>query len=258
MDFLEALSRPPLVLGIDPRPELHPIPPLAHIERYSFELMERLAPKLAAVKFQTAFFEALGPLGSQLFHRLLAGARVLGLPVIIDGKRGDIGSTAEAYARAYLEAYPGSALTVHPYLGPESLRPLLKAAQTHGGAIFVLLRTSNPEAEWIQEAQVEGEPLYLRLARWLAQEEARYLRGDWSAIGGVVGLNHPEAVWAVRAVLPRSPLLLPGLGAQGGHPLAGPGFLNTASRSLYYPGGVPHLERAEAQASAYLEALKAS
>ncbi|MCV5333167.1 orotidine 5'-phosphate decarboxylase, partial [Escherichia coli] len=77
-------------------------------------------------------------------HELVAGARVLALPVILDAKRGDIGSTAEAYARAYLEAYPGSALTVNPYLGEDALEPFLRSAERSRGALFVLVKTSNP------------------------------------------------------------------------------------------------------------------
>jgi len=141
MDFLEALSRPPVVLGVDPRPELHGREPISHIRRYTLELLEALASRLAAVKFQLAFFEALGPEGLGLLWELASGARVMGLPVIFDGKRGDIGSTAKAYARAYLEAFPGSALTANPYLGLDALErfwhsdhglpPLVEIALVH-------------------------------------------------------------------------------------------------------------------------------
>ncbi len=243
MDFLEeVLARPALVLGVDPRPELHGPEPLVHIRRYTLALAEALAPRLAAVKLQLAFFEALGPQGMGLLWELAGGLRVLGLPVIFDGKRGDIGSTAEAYARAYLEAFPGSALTVNPYLGLEALEPFRRAAEAHGGAIFVLVKTSNPGSGFLQDLPVGEGPLYLHLAQslyaWAPPE------GAWSRVGMVVGATYPEAVARVREAAPKALLLLPGVGAQGGRPLKGEGFLNVLARDLYYPGGRPDLEAA--------------
>ncbi|AEV16995.1 Orotidine 5'-phosphate decarboxylase [Thermus sp. CCB_US3_UF1] len=252
MDFLEALSRPPLVLGVDPRPELHGPEPLAHLRRYALGLFEALGKRLAAVKFQLAFFEALGPEGMALLEELASGARVMGLPVIFDGKRGDIGSTAEAYAAAYLRRFPGSALTLNPYLGLEALRPFFRAAQETGGAVFVLAKTSNPGSGFLQDLDVAGRPLYLYLAEALAGEEEA---GPWSRVGMVVGATYPEAVAAVRRVAPHAPLLLPGVGAQGGSPVRGPGLLNAASRALFYPGGRPDLEGAIRAAEGFLEAL---
>lgn len=251
MDFLEALARPPLVLGVDPRPSLHGPEPLVHLRRYALELFEALAPQLAAVKFQLAFFEALGPEGMALLFELASGARVMGLPVIFDGKRGDIGSTAEAYAAAYLGRFPGSALTVNPYLGLEALSPFFQAAKRGQGAVFVLTKTSNPGSGFLQDLPVEGRPLYL----YLAEALGRMGEGEWSRVGMVVGATYPEAVWAVRRVAPRAPLLLPGVGAQGGRPLKGPGFLNAASRALFYPGDRPDLEGALRAAEDLLGAL---
>ncbi|GGN06756.1 orotidine 5'-phosphate decarboxylase [Thermus composti] len=255
MDFLEALSRPPLVLGVDPRPGLHGSEPLVHLRRYTLELCERLAPRLAAVKFQLAFFEALGPEGMALLVELVSGARVMGLPVIFDGKRGDIGSTAEAYAEAYLRRFPGSALTVNPYLGLDALKPFFQAAAESGGAVFVLAKTSNPGSGFLQDLSVEGRPLYLYLAEALAQEGEAYREGPWSRVGMVVGATYPEAVARVREKAPHAPLLLPGLGAQGGKPLKGEGLLFSASRALFYPGGRPDLEAAERAAEGFLKAL---
>ncbi|GAA6733484.1 orotidine-5'-phosphate decarboxylase [Thermus oshimai] len=253
MDFLLALERPPLVLGVDPRPELHGKDPVADIRRYALEAMEALAPGLCAVKFQLAFFEALGAEGVGLLLELAAAARVFGLPVIFDGKRGDVGSTARAYAEAYLVRFPGSALTVNPYLGLDALAPFLEAARAHGGALFVLAKTSNPGSGFLQDLPVEGRPLYLHLAEALARWE-----GDgegFGRVGMVVGATYPEAVAGVRAVAPRAPLLLPGVGAQGGKPLRGPGLLNAASRALFYPGGRPDLEAALKAQAELLKAL---
>ncbi len=262
VDFVEeVMQRPPLVLGVDPRPELHRAAagrgsPLPHVRRYTLELMEALAPRLCAVKFQAAFFEALGPEGFALMHELVAGARVLALPVILDAKRGDIGSTAEAYARAYLEAYPGSALTVNPYLGEDALEPFLRSAERSRGALFVLVKTSNPGSGLFQDLPLaDGRTLAQVVAGWVAEQAERYRVGEWSRVGAVVGVTYPEQVAGLRAAMPRSPLLLPGLGAQGGEPLRGAGLLNSASRALYYPGGEPRLEAAVAQAEAYLSAL---
>ncbi|TBH20491.1 orotidine-5'-phosphate decarboxylase [Thermus thermamylovorans] len=255
MDFLEALARPPLVLGVDPRPGLHGKEPIPHLRRYSLEVLEALAPRLAAVKFQLAFFEALGPEGMALLLELASGARVMGLPVLFDGKRGDIGSTAEAYAEAYLLRFPGSALTLNPYLGLDALEPFFRAAQRSGGAVFVLAKTSNPGAGFLQDLEVGRRPLYLHLAEVLAEEGRRYLEGPWSRVGLVVGATYPEAVQRVREAAPHAPLLLPGVGAQGGKPLKGPGLLNASARALFYPRGRPDLEGALEAAEALLAAL---
>ncbi|APD09628.1 MULTISPECIES: orotidine-5'-phosphate decarboxylase [Thermus] len=255
MDFLSALERPPLVLGVDPRPELHGPKPLVHLRRYALELFEALAESLAAVKFQLAFFEALGPEGMALLFELASAARVMGLPVLFDGKRGDIGSTAEAYAEAYLDRFPGSALTVNPYLGLDALAPFFRAAMRSGGAVFVLVKTSNPGSGFLQDLAVEGRPLYLHLAEALAREGEALREGPWSRVGMVVGATYPEAVRAVRDVAPHAPLLLPGVGAQGGSPLKGKGLLLAASRALFYPGGRPDLEGAQEAAKGLLSAL---
>ncbi|WP_234554687.1 orotidine-5'-phosphate decarboxylase [Thermus caliditerrae] len=255
MDFLEALSRPPLVLGVDPRPSLHGREPVPHLRRYALEVFEALAPSLAAVKFQLAFFEALGLEGMALLLELASGARVMGLPVIFDGKRGDIGSTAEAYAEAYLRRFPGSALTVNPYLGLEALQPFFQAAWESRGAVFVLAKTSNPGSGFLQDLPVGGKPLYLHLAEALAEAGKELMEGPWSRVGLVVGATYPEAVQEVREVAPQAPLLLPGVGAQGGKPLKGSGLLNAASRALFYPGGRPDLEEAKKAAEDLLRAL---
>ncbi len=253
----EVISRPPLVLGLDPRPTLHGDNPPAHIRRYTLELLEALARKVCAVKYQAAFFEAMGPQGFALMHDLIVAARVLSLPVIVDAKRGDIGSTAEAYASAYLEAYPGSALTVNPYLGSDALEPFFRAAQETGGAVFVLVKTSNPGSGLFQDLPLaSGSTLYQAVADYLAQQAEQQRVGDWSRVAAVVGATYPGQISDIRGRLPHSLLLLPGLGAQGGEAIRGPGLLNSASRALFYPGGQPNVEEAVRQAERYLEALK--
>lgn len=257
LDFVsEVGARPPLVLGVDPRPAWHPGPePLEHLEHYALELMEALSDALAAVKFQYAFFEALGGAGWALLERLVAAARVLGLPVVHDAKRGDIGSTAEAYAQATLERWPGSALTVNPYLGGDALAPFFEAATRSGGLVFVLVKTSNPGSADFQDLDAGGSPLYLRVAERVSAWAEAWPAGSWSRVGAVVGGTHPEALEALRAALPHSLFLVPGLGAQGAEPRPGEGRLWSASRSLFYPGGRPDLAAALRQAEAYRRAL---
>lgn len=257
MEFVEeVLQRPPLVLGVDPRPELHGKEPLAHIRRYTLELLEALAHKVCAVKYQAAFFEAMGPQGFALMHELIAGARVLSLPVIVDAKRGDIGSTAKAYAEAYLQTYFGSALTVNPYLGSDALEPFLRAAQQSRGAVFVLVKTSNPGSGLFQDLPLaKGGVLFQAVADYLAEQAEQQRVGNWSRVAAVVGATYPEQIGDIRSRLPHSLLLLPGLGAQGGGVIHGPGLLNSASRALYYPGRQPNLEEAVRQAERYLKAL---
>jgi orotidine-5'-phosphate decarboxylase len=253
MEFTQAIAnRPPLVLGIDPRPDLHGTDPLGHIHSYSLELFEALSSRLGAVKFQAAFFEALGPAGFALMHSLIKEARSAAIPVIIDAKRGDIGSTAEAYAKAYLEAYPGSALTVNPYLGSDSLEPFLDAASRFGNTLFVLVKTSNPGSSLFQDLVAGEHTLYEHVAIWLSQQAQNHRVGQWSRVGAVVGATYPEIVSKLRAHMPHSLFLLPGLGAQGAALSHGPGLLNSASRSLYYPGGTPSVAGALEQLAEYL------
>ena len=140
--------------------------------------------------------------------------------MILDAKRGDIGSTSEAYADTYLS--PGSplesdALTLQPYLGLDALEPFVARAESFGRGVFVLVRTSNAGARDFQDQSVGGQRLFLRVAERLAETEQR-LAGDsgWSSLGVVAGATYPEDARALRALLPRSLFLVPGYGAQGG------------------------------------------
>ncbi len=256
-DFVaEVAARSALVLGVDPRPRLHPgREPLVHLERYALDLMEALGPRLAAVKFQYAFFEALGLDGIALLDHLIAAARVLGLPVIHDAKRGDIGTTAAAYARATLERWPGSALTVNPYLGEDALEPFFRSAERTGGSVFVLVKTSNPGSADFQDLEVDARPLYAHVAGRVAGWAAKYPARGWSRVGAVVGGTHPDALRALREVMPESLFLVPGLGVQGASPQPGKGLLWSASRSIFYPDGKPDLPAALSRAESYLRAL---
>jgi orotidine-5'-phosphate decarboxylase len=214
--------------------------------------LERIAGKVAAVKPQSAFFEALGWRGVKVLAEVVAAAREAGLLVVLDAKRGDIGSSAAGYAAAYLAASAplrSDALTVNPWLGLDSLEPFLKAAETAGGGLFVLTRTSNPGGRDFQELAPEaGEPVYHRVARALAPH-AKRLAGErgFSGLGLVVGATTPEEARRVRDAAPTSLFLVPGYGAQGASAkdavagfVAGPGgrreggIVNTA-RGLNFP-----------------------
>jgi orotidine-5'-phosphate decarboxylase len=172
-------------------------------------------------------------------------ARRAGLLVIGDGKRGDIGSTARAYAEAYLEGEQPrvDALTVNPYLGRESVEPYLSAARRNGVGLFVLVKTSNAGADVQDVTLSDGRPLWQHVAALVA-EWGEDLVGEvgLSAVGAVVGATHPRAVAEARRLLPQAILLLPGVGAQGGVVadlerafLSGPASaLVNASRSVIY------------------------
>lgn len=209
-------SRTSLCVGIDPHgAALGRLggEPVAQARRFSLAVVEAAAGRVAVVKPQFAFFERLGPAGMGVLAEVCGEARARGLLVLGDAKRGDIGSTAEAYADATLAPgapFPCDALTVSPFLGPESLAPFLAAADRHGRGLFVLLRTSNPgSARW-------QRPVADDVAAWLRREgEARRDRSGLSGLGAVVGATLGPELAEWRAALPDTWLLLPGFGAQG-------------------------------------------
>jgi orotidine-5'-phosphate decarboxylase len=265
-------------LGVDPRPERHPS---THPERhdgdpakvaravaaYFRELITAAAEHLACVKVQSAFFERLGIPGLIAMAQVLADVRELGLPVILDAKRGDIGSTAEAYADAYLAAgvFAADALTVQPYLGMDAIEPFVAAAERGHRGVFVLVRTSNPGGADLQDlalahAGTGAVTVADRLADLLT-ERARELGVDargYGPLGAVVGGTVPGRLAELRQRLPHSILLVPGFGAQGAGPAdvaaafdpGGYGAIVSASRSLtYLDGDDPPAEAARAAAA---------
>jgi len=253
-------KRSQLVVGLDPRVELLPVElrgesvvgraeAASAYARFCCGLVDAVSPYVVAVKPQVAFFEALGADGVAAFERVCAYARDVGLLVIADAKRGDIGSTARAYATAYLEPRGelpplADALTVNTYLGLDSVEPFLQACRLHGAGIFCLVRTSNPGAADVQELMLtDGLRVWQHVARLVAEwgEDLVGERG-LSSVGAVVGATVPRAVGEARRLLPQSVLLLPGVGAQGATPAdvaraftSGPASaLVTASRSVIY------------------------
>jgi orotidine-5'-phosphate decarboxylase len=253
-------KRSQLLVGLDPMPELLPIELAGEASlgrsqaadactRFCCGVIDAVAAYAVGVKPQLAFFEALGAPGMAALEKVCAYARTAGLIVVADAKRGDIGSTARAYASAYLEGRDeqpplADAMTVNPYLGLDSLEPFLAACRREGAGIFCLVKTSNEGVADIQDlALSDGKPLWQHVAHLVA-EWGEELVGEHglSSVGAVVGATHPRAVGEARRLLPRAVLLLPGIGAQGAGPAdvaraftSGPASaLVAASRSVIY------------------------
>ncbi len=196
----------------------------AAYEHFCRQVIDIVAPLVPAVKPQAAFFEQCGPVGVLALQRVIAHARAQGLLVICDAKRGDIGSTAEAYAQAYLagedpEAAPfaADALTVSPYLGADTLEPFVRLAAVRGAGVYVLVRTSNPGAGSFQDPVADGRTTYARVAD-VVEQLTNWTRGDglYGAVGAVVGATYPQELADLRDRMPHAPLLVPGYGSQGG------------------------------------------
>ena len=225
------------------------------LERFAMTAVEALAGTVAAVKPQSAFFERHGAEGIAVLERTIAAARQAGLLVLLDVKRGDIGSTARAYADAYLDPRSrlcADALTASPFLGFGSLEPLLDTAGRYGGGVFVLALTSNPEGVEVQRAS--DEEGHTVAGRVLAQVAARNFGvAPLGSIGVVVGATVGAAGEELSV---NGPILAPGLGAQGGAPadlprLFGPALRNvlpSTSRAVLAKGPQPAKLRAAALA----------
>ncbi len=229
---------------------------------FNREIVDRTAEIACAFKPNTAFYEALGECGFRALAGTIAAIkeRAPDVPVILDAKRADIGSTNRGYAIAAFDRLGVNALTVHPYLGGEALSPFLERAEK---LLFVLARTSNPGAGEFQDLLVDGLPLYRRVARSVAL--------DWNRAGNcglVVGATYTDELAAVRAEIPVSvPILVPGIGAQGGdlaavvkaHARVGSSaFLISASRSILFASdGADFADAAGAEAQRLHLAIRA-
>jgi orotidine-5'-phosphate decarboxylase len=253
-------KRSQLVVGLDPRLDVLPMElrgesvlgraaAASAVARFCKGIMDAVGPYVVAVKPQSAFFEALGSDGIHALEEVCEYARSTGLLVLLDAKRGDVGSTSRAYAAAFLEPRDGSgaladAMTASPYLGHDSVEPFLAACRRHGAGVFFLVRTSNAGAADVQDLTLsDGRPLWQYLAE-LVREWGEAFVGDQglSSVGAVVGATYPRAVSEARRLMPQSPILLPGVGAQGATPAdvaraftSGPASaLVTASRSVIF------------------------
>ena len=214
----------PLCAGIDPHPSLLHVwgldDDLPGLERFALTACEALAGHVAVVKPQSAFFERHGSAGIAVLERVIADLRSAGTLCLVDAKRGDIGSTMAAYADAYCgvdSPLAGDAVTVSPYLGFESLRPLLDLAVLAGRGVFVLALTSNPDGGQVQHATTtRGRAVAAEIVTAVAAENASRT-ADLGSVGLVVGATVGDAVHELGIDLAAAagPLLAPGIGAQG-------------------------------------------
>jgi len=196
------------------------------LSRFGEVFLAAVTGKVAAIKPNIAFFEQYGLPGLNAFKRLCDASRVARIPLIIDAKRGDIGSTAAAYSAAFISgvtirgsrhvAFECDALTINPFLGFDTLEPFVADCERHGKGLFILLQTSNPGAKDIQGLESKGKTVSGHVADWLATN-ARRLEGEcgFSGLGAVVGASYPDEARALRAILPTTFFLMPGFGAQG-------------------------------------------
>jgi len=237
-----------LCVGLDPIIERMPAEfatatrPVLAFNRHVVDLV---GPRVAAFKPQFAHHGAVGAEDDLAQTIAYIRERAPHAVVILDAKRGDIGSTAEMYAREAFERYDADAVTVNPYMGDDTIVPFLGRADR---AVVVLCRTSNPDADRFQTADAGGEPLYLAVAR--RAEDV------WNKLGNVmlvVGATAPKELAAVRKVAPSLTILAPGYGAQGGSAeevvragrrADGQGLLVSASRSILYAGGSDRIRQA--------------
>jgi orotidine-5'-phosphate decarboxylase len=238
----------------------------AAVLAHCLALIDAAAPACVAAKPQLACFERLGAPGWLALEHVCAHARQRGLLVLADGKRGDVPVTAAAYGQALVSSTPSpfgavdglraDAFTANPLLGRDALEPLVKTAREHAAGAFVLVRTSNPGAADILDVLLaSGEPLWERLARMVAELG----HGKIADVGAVMGATEPQHLARARELMPATPFLLPGIGAQGGDvgalaPAFAPGRaggLVTASRSIanaHEAGGGPPPQAARAEA----------
>lgn len=259
-------AKGPLCVGIDPRWESLPkavrdkVKPeepeyaAKAFQQFSVRVMELVKPFTGVVKPQAAFFELFGPAGMTALRWVIDIAQDFGFVTILDAKRGDIASTATAYADAAFggctidgETFPvwdADALTINPYLGRDAVEPFLSAAKKADRGTFVLVRTSNPGAGLFQDLVCDGKPVYRHVAdevvKWNASTIGACGLGD---VGAVVGATHPKELTELRAAMPDVWLLVPGYGAQGGtaadvkaaYRADGLGAIVNSSRGVTFP-----------------------
>ena len=228
-----------LCVGLDPDPDRLPgsITGPRRLFEFNRRIIDATAESVCAFKPQIAYYSAVGAEDQLVLTIDYIQQHYPGIPVILDAKRGDIGSTAAMYAREAFERYNADAVTVNPYMGGDTLAPFLQYAER---GTFVLCRTSNPGSGDIQQLSTDGGSVALRVAGLAA--------GEWNSnenIGLVVGATWPAEIRAVREVVGEMPLLIPGVGAQGGDLSAvldaglnrdGTGIVINASRSIIYAG----------------------
>jgi orotidine-5'-phosphate decarboxylase len=219
--------------------------------RFCREVIDAVAPLVPILKPQLACFEAIGPQGMLALADVISHARSRGLLVLADGKRNDIGSTAEAYAAGWLAGpWATDALTVNPYLGLDAIEPFVKTAIERRAGIFVLVKTSNPGSRDFQDLQTDGGTAYQRVAEGVERLAARTTEGAaYGAVGAVVGATWPRQLDQLRDAMPHAWILVPGFGRQGGrasdvraafHP-DGRGALIVSARDVIFAHSRPEM-----------------
>lgn len=230
----------PIVVGLDPK--LSMIPDRLRTEAareggtavesaarsfflFNKEIIDAVFDLIPAVKPQSAMYELLGIPGLQAYRDTIEYAKSKGLIVIGDIKRGDIGSTSEAYALAHLgkvsidgaeyEPFGEDIATVNPYLGSDGVKPFIEVCKTYGKGIFVLVKTSNPSSGEFQDRIIDSRPLYEHVAKKVDEWGREVRNGEYSAVGAVTGATYPEEGKRLRELMPHTMLLVPGYGAQG-------------------------------------------
>lgn len=253
MHFADALTAAvrrssPVCVGIDPVTSKLPdgiTKDAGGVLQFSEAIIDATKDIASCVKPQMAYFEVLGWEGMKVFWQVCEYAKKAGMMVIADGKRGDIGSTCEAYADAYLfKGSPIDALTVNPYLGSDGVNPFIERAAKNDKGIFVLVKTSNESSGELQDLPVGDEAVHEHLAQLVESWAAQQLGPDTnlSCVGAVVGATYPEELKYLRTLMPHVPFLIPGYGAQGGtaddvkHGFLpdGTGAVVNAGRSIIY------------------------
>ncbi|MEU6987634.1 orotidine-5'-phosphate decarboxylase [Streptomyces sp. NPDC046324] len=250
-------ERGPLCVGIDPHAALLASwglgDDIAGLERFTFTVVEALAETVAVFKPQSAFFERFGSRGVAVLERAVAELRAAGGLVVMDAKRGDIGSTMAAYAEAFLRKDSplfSDALTVSPYLGYGSLKPAVDLARESGAGLFVLALTSNPEGAEVQRAvREDGRTIGATMLAHLAEENAG--ETPMGSFGAVVGATLGDLSSFDLDI--NGPLLAPGLGAQGATPADLPAVFGAAVRNV-----VPNVSRGVLKHGPDAAALRAS
>jgi orotidine-5'-phosphate decarboxylase len=238
----------PVCVGLDPRVEKLPtgVRKDAHgFGEFCCGIIDAVKGVASCVKPNLAFFEALQWEGMRVFFDVCRYAKEQKLIVIADGKRNDIGSTAEAYAEAYLSSdSPVDALTVSPYLGSDGVKPFIDCCVGNGKGIFVLVKTSNRSSGELQDLRVGDKAVHEHLAQLVESWGASCLGEETrlSCVGAVVGATYPEELTYLRTLMPHCLFLIPGYGAQGaraedvkrGFLLGGTGAVANSSRSIIY------------------------
>ena len=259
-------SKSPIVIGIDPNFSLFPeifrpknVEDIQNcLQKFCEAVIDASFPKVAAVKFQSAYFEKLGIAGLMALSQAIKYAKSKDLITILDCKRGDIGDTSEAYSEAYLSEFINigekfsfksdfevDAITVNPFLGDDTLEPFVRKALVNNKGLFILTKTSNPGSSFIQDVNENNITISEKIALKINElGQNSVVNNGYSSIGAVVGATYPEIAKKIRTIAPKTIFLVPGIGKQGGaienakylFDKDGLGALIAVSRDLTYFG----------------------